>query len=167
MSKSIPMAIILTVAIFTISLSLVSEQVLAQTMMMSPRQQMMMGTNSDQITCADGKVLMMNNQGIPACVNPDSYLRLAERGWGNFDMNMMTNNPEQMQRVMNSMMNNPQTGKLWYDTMTNDPQHLQTMTNQMMTTMTNNPQMMGPMMNSIMNDPELRQQMMNMMMKHQ
>ncbi len=127
---------------------------------------MMTGTNPDQITCVDGKVLMMKNTGTPACVNPDSFLRLADRGWGNWDMSMMTNNPQQMQRVMNSMMNNPQTGNLWYDIMKNDPQHMQPMMNNNWTM--NNPQMMGPMMgpmmNSMMDDPELRQQMMNNMM---
>ena len=68
-------------AILTISLSLFSEQALAQTMM-TPRQQMMMGTNPNQIVCAEGKVLMMKNMGMSACVNPDSYLRLVDRGWG-------------------------------------------------------------------------------------
>ena len=62
-----------------------------------------MGTSPNQIVCADGKVLMMKNMGMSACVNPNSYLRLADRGWGNWDMNMMTNDPQQMQRVMNSM----------------------------------------------------------------
>ena len=79
---------ILILAIATISISLLSEQVIAQTMM-SPRQQMMMGTNPNQIVCADGLVPMMKNMGMTACVNPDTYLRLADRGWGNWDMNMM------------------------------------------------------------------------------
>ncbi|NNM36089.1 MAG: hypothetical protein HKO48_03125, partial [Nitrosopumilus sp.] len=109
--KNALFSVILIFTIATISLSLLSEQVMAQTMM-TPRQQMMMGTNPNQIVCADGKVLMMKNMGMPACVNPDSYLRLADRGWGNWDMNMMTNDPQQMQRVMNSMLSNQQTGKL-------------------------------------------------------
>ena len=143
--KDIPFTGLVFIAIFTISISLISEQVLAQTMMMSPRQQMMMGTNPIQVVCAEDKVLMMRGAGTPACVNPNSYLRLADRGWGNFDMNMMmANNPQQMQRIMNSMMDNPQVGKLWYDVMTDDPQHVQSMVNQMTTSMMNNPRMMGP-----------------------
>ena len=153
---------IIIISILTISLSLVSEQVLAQTLM-SPRQQIMMGTN--QIACADDKVLMMKNIGMSACVSPNSYLRLADRGWGNFDMNMMTNN-QQMQSVMNSMISNPQVGKLWYDSVTNNQQNIQSMVDQMYSNMKQNPQKMQPMMNFMMNDPELRQQMMDNMLQN-
>ena len=154
---------ILIFTIATISLSLVSEQVIAQTM--TPRQQMMMGTNSDQITCADDKVLMMKNAGDTVCVSPNSYLRLADRGWGNFDMNMMNNN-QQVQNVMNSMIKNPNVGKLWYDIVRDNPQNTQSMVEQMTSSMKQNTQKMQPMMNFMMNDPELRQQMMDQMLQN-
>ena len=156
---------ILVITIITISLSLFSEPALSQTMM-SPKQQIMMGTNPDQIICGDDKVLMIKNIGMPACVSPNSYLRLADRGWGNFDMNTMTNN-QQIQNVMNSMINNPQIGKLWYDIVPSNPQNVQNMVTQMMSSIKQNPQKMQPMMNFMMNDPELRQQMMNSMMNNQ
>ena len=82
---------ILVIVILTISISLFSEQIMAQTMM-TPRQQMMMGTNPNQITCADGKVLMMNNIGMPACVSPSTYWKLADRAWGNFDTELLAKN---------------------------------------------------------------------------
>ena len=110
--------------------------------------------------------MMRGMSGTPVCVNPDTWLRLADRGWGMWDMNMMMQNPTQMQQVMNSMMNNPDTGKLWYDTMT-DPQHMQDMFDQMTTTMKQSPQNSWPMMNFMMNDPELRQQMIDQMMQNQ
>ncbi|MFB5621042.1 MAG: hypothetical protein ACE5RC_07945, partial [Nitrosopumilus sp.] len=156
---------IMVVFVITISLSLLSEQAIAQTTM-SPRQQMMMGTNPDQIVCAEDKVLMMRGIGNnPVCVNPNSYLRLADRGWGNFDMNMMENN-QQMQNVMNSMIKNPNVGKLWYDIVRDNPQDTQSMVDQMVSSMRQNPQKMQPMMNFMMNDPELRQQMIDNMMNN-
>ena len=133
--------------------------------MMSPRQQWMMTNTIDDITCREGKVLMVRGaNATPACVSPTAYLRLADRGWGNFDLNMMANNPQQMQRVMNGMMNNPQIAQNWQDMMANNPQQIQNMVDQMTSSMMKNPKSMGPMMNTIMNDPEFRQQMVNMMM---
>ena len=152
---------IIIIAIFTISL--ISEQVMAQTMM-TPRQQMMMGTNPDQITCADGKVLMMNNIGMPACVTPSTYWRLADRDWGNFDTELLAQNQNHMHAVMDAMINHPQMSQNMHDWMRDNPQHMQTMMNNWMPQMTQNNQWMMNMMGPIMNDPELSQQMMNHMM---
>jgi len=103
--------------------------------------------------------------GTPVCVNPDTWLRLADRGWGMWDVNMMMQNPQQTQQIMNSMMNDPEITKLWHDTMTTaNPQHMQNMIDQMTTAMKQSPQNSWPMMNFMMSDPELRQQMMNQMM---
>ena len=154
---------IIIIAIFTISISLISEQVMAQTMM-TPRQQMMMGTNPDQITCADGKVLMMNNIGMPACVTPSTYWRLADRDWGNFDTELLAQNQNHMHAVMDAMINHPQMSQNMHDWMRDNPQHMQTMMNNWMPQMTQNNQWMMNMMGPIMNDPELSQQMMNHMM---
>lgn len=111
--------------VISISLFLLSEQAIAQAIM-SPKQQMMMGTSPDQITCTEDKVLMMKSTGNPVCVHPNSYLRLVDRGWGDFDMNMMTNN-QQMQSVMNSMMDDPELRQQMMDNMVNNPQMMQSM----------------------------------------
>ena len=101
------------------------------------------------------------------CVNPNTSLRLADRGWGNFDMNMMMrNNPQQFQVLANSMLNNPTTSKLWYD-VGFDPNITQNLADQITSSMMQNPQKMNPMMNFMMSDPELRQQMLDMMMQNQ
>jgi len=174
MKKSIiaVMFILPLVAVLGLTPILVN-QVFAQNQMgmpmMSPRQQWMMTNNIEDITCREGMTLMIkDSNATPVCLSPNSYLRLADRGWGNFDMNMMVNHPQQMQGVMNSMMNNPQTGKLWYDIVSNNPQQMQEM-------MINNPwhmqgmmgQMTGPMMSDMMKDPQMRQQMMEQMSQNQ
>ncbi|MDH3736357.1 MAG: hypothetical protein OEQ94_04965 [Nitrosopumilus sp.] len=153
---------ILIFAIATISLSLISEQVIAQTM--TPRQQLMMGTNPDQITCADGKVLMMNNMGMPACVTPSTYWRLADRDWGNFDTELLAKNQNHMHGVMGAMINHPQMSQNMHDWMRDNPQHMQTMMDTWMPQMMQNDQWMMNMMGPMMNDPELSQLMMNHMM---
>ena len=167
--KNVVFSGILIITIFTISISLISEQVMAQTMM-TPKQQMMMGTNSDQITCADGKVLMMNNMGMPACVTPSTYWRLADRGWGNFDTELLAKNQNHMHGVMGAMINHPEMSKHMHDWMQNNPEHMQTMMNNWMPQMMQNQQwmnnMMGPIMNHMMNDPQMQQQMMNHMINH-
>jgi len=153
---------IIIIAIFTISISLISEQVMAQTMM-TPKQQMTMGTNPDQITCADGKVLMMNSMGMPACVTPSTYWRLADRGWGNFDTELLAKNQNHMHGIMGAMVNHPQISQHMHDWMRDNPQHVQTMMNNWIPQMMQNNQWMMNMMGPMMNDPELSQQMMDHM----
>ena len=154
---------ILIIAVLTISISLFSEQIMAQTMM-TPRQQMMMGTNPNQIICADGKVLMVNNMGMPACVSPSTYWKLADRNWGNFDTELLANNQNHLHGVMGAMINNPQMSQHMHDWMKDNPQHMQTMMDTWMPQMTQNNQWMMNMMGPMMNDPELSQQMINHMM---
>ena len=158
---------ILFFAITSISLSLISEQVFAQTdmMPMSPRQQMSALNDPSQVQCREGFVMMMRGTtDIPVCVNPNTSLQLADRGWGNFDVNMMMrNNPQQFQGLANSMLSNPNTGKLWYDAGF-DPNTNQNLVDQITSSMMQNPQRMNPMMNFMMSDPELRQQMIDIMM---
>ena len=160
-------------AIITISISLFSEQVFAQTSMpMSPRQQMSTLNDPSQIHCREGFVMMMRGTtDSSVCVNPNTSLRLVDRGWGNFDMNMMMkNNPQQFQVLANSMLNNPNTSKLWYD-VGFEPNIKQNLADQITSSMIQNPQKVNPMMNfmigSMMNDPELRQQMIDQMMNNQ
>ena len=161
---------ILFFAITSISLSLISEQVFAQTdmMPMSPRQQMSVLNDPSQVQCREGFVMMMRGTtDNPVCVNPNTSLQLADRGWGNFDVNMMMrNNPQQFQGLANSMLSNPNTSKLWYDAGFN-PNTNQNLADQITTSMMQNPQRMNPMVNFMMGDPELRQQMIDTMMQNQ
>ena len=76
---------------------------------LSPHHQMRMNNNPNQVMCSPDMVLMMrDSNGIPTCVTPQSYLRLADRGWGNFDWDLLSQHPHQMQGIMINMMNNPQ-----------------------------------------------------------
>jgi plastocyanin len=156
---------IIVFTIATISFSLFSESVFAQmSHHMTPRQQMMMGTSPNQITCPDGKVLMMKHMGMPSCVNPSTYWKLADRGWGTFDTDTLTKNQNHMHGVMGVMINHPQMSQHMHDWMRDNPQHMQTMMDTWMPQMMQNDQWMMNMMGPMMNDPELSQQMMNHMM---
>ena len=162
--KNIVLTGIIVFTIATISFSLFSESVFAQmTHHMTPRQQMMMGTNPNQITCADGKVLMMKHMGMPSCVSPSTYWRLADRGWGTFDTETLAKNQKHMHGVMGAMINHPQMSQHMHDWMRDNPQHMQTMMNHWMPQMMKNNQWMMNMMGPMMNDPELSKQMMNHM----
>ena len=156
---------IIVFVITTISFSLFSESVFAQmTSHMTPRQQMMMGTSPNQITCADGKVLMIKHMGMPSCVSPSTYWRLADRGWGTFDTDTLEKNQNHMHGVMGAMINHPQMSQHMHDWMMDNPQHMQTMMDNWMPQMMQNDQWMMNMMGPMMNDPKSSQQMMNHMM---
>jgi hypothetical protein len=106
--------ILLTILLFgTISISqgsfLINDAFAQSDQVLPPHQQMRMINNPSQVMCSPDMVLMMrDSSGLPACVTPQSYLRLADRGWGNFDWDLLSQHPHQMQGVMMNMMNNPQ-----------------------------------------------------------
>jgi len=117
------------VSLFGITLTAVvlfslSEDIFAQNNPYMPvRHQWMMNNDPNQITCPTGMGMMMSNSGNPACLTPSSYMRLADRGWGNYDYNYMARDQQFMTGMMNNMMQHPQMMGM----MMNDPQMLQAM----------------------------------------
>lgn len=112
---------------------------------MSPRQQYMVSNDPNQVTCRPGMgVLLSSSTGTPACVTPTTYMRLVDRGWGNYDTNFMMKDQQFMQGIMNNMMYHSQM--IGY--MMNNQQMLQFMkgNNQWMGMMHRGPMMGGPMM---------------------
>ncbi len=144
----------------TSMLSTVSSQTSNQPL--SPRQQWKNIDDISQITCKEGLVLLEKANGAPACVSPNAYLRLVDRGWGMWDSSIMTNRPNMMQEVMGHVVRDPnlsqqlhsmiqQNQNLWYDV---SPQLKQ------------DPQVLQNMMMPMMNDPQSRQQMIEMMQQN-
>ncbi len=153
----ISVASILILTILVLSPILVNQAFAQNQMgvsMMSPKQQWMMTNNIDDITCREAMVLIIRGaNATPACVSPNAYLRLMDRGWGMFDANIMADRPQMMQSVASQMIQNPQMMQQMREMMVDNPQQMR--------------DMMGPMMQNIMNDPELRQQMIDQMMQRQ
>jgi len=142
-----------------------------------------------QLTCAKGTaILLMNNDGEPACVKPSTYLTLVDRGYGKFDSNIMMNRPMMMQGLMGQMMDDPNLTQPMIDNMMNNQQMMQSMmgNNQMMGMMRGgmmgqgmmgqgmmgqgmmmrSPEVMNDMMNQMIQNPEFRQQMIDEMQLH-
>ena len=46
-----------------------------------PHQQWRLGQDINELTCKEGFVLITKANGMPACISPNSYLRLTDRGW--------------------------------------------------------------------------------------
>lgn len=55
---------------------------------LSPLKQFKLGVPVDQIQCNDSLVLVTKNNGSPACIKPETKIKLIERGWA---YNMFTN----------------------------------------------------------------------------
>ena len=113
------------ISVFTVILSLspILNEAMAQTQHMSVRQQWMMTDDPNQITCPTGMGMMMRHNGDPVCFTPSTYMRLVDRGWGNYDFNYMTKDPQFMTGMMNNMMQHPQM--MGY--MMNHPEMMQSM----------------------------------------
>jgi len=110
------------VAILALS-PILADLIFAQTQYMPVRHQWMMNNDPNQITCPTGMGMMMGYSGNPACLTPSTYMRLADRGWGNYDFNYMTRDQQFMTGTMNNMMQHPQMMGM----MMNNPQMMQAM----------------------------------------
>jgi len=49
---------------------------------LSPKMQIFCGTSLENVTCNEGLVLIIKHNGSPACVKPETAVKLEERGWG-------------------------------------------------------------------------------------
>lgn len=134
---------------------------------MPPRHQWENMHDVSQIVCKEGLVLLEKANGSPACVSPNAYLRLVDRGWGMWNSDLMSDRPNMMQGIMGQVIRDPnlsqqlhstiqQNQNLWYDVSPQLKQKLQ-----------QNPQLLQNMMMPIMDDPKLRQQMIETMQQHQ
>ncbi len=151
------LASVLILAILSLA-PILSNSVFAQMgmPMMSPRQQYMMHNDPNQITCRAGMGLLIgSSSGTPACVTSTTYMRLVDRGWGNYDTNYMMRDQQFMQGVMNNVMYHPQM----MGHMMNDPQMMGHMkgNNQWMGMMHRGPMMGGNMMGQGMMGPAMMQ----------
>ncbi len=132
-----------------------------------PRQQWKNMDDVSQVTCREGLVLLEKTTGAPACVSPNAYLRLIDRGWGMWDPTIMSNRQNMMQGVMSQIIRDPnmsqqlhtmiqQKPNLWYDS-----------PNQLRQQIQQYPDSFQNIMIPMMNDPQLRQQMIEMMQQNQ
>ena len=133
---------------------------------LSPRQHWKQFFNLDSLDCAFEHVLLQKNNGSPACVLPSTYLKLVDRGYGNFDPSLMMKRPQMMNTLIQNMASNDNLMNHWHEMMQNNPSVMkQTMSN-WISMMKENSELLQNMMGPITSDPQLRKKMIETMKDH-
>lgn len=133
---------------------------------MTPHQQWEKSTDIDMLTCKSGYLLLQKNNGNPACVMPSTYLKLIDRGYGNYDQLIMDKNPDMMNTLMIQMTSDDKVMSHWHSMMQQNPKLImQTMDNWVLQ-MKDNPELLKNMLSPMTSDPELRKKTILTMKNH-
>lgn len=131
-----------------------------------PRQQWKDMTNIDQLICNEGLLLLQKTNGAPACVSFTAYLKLIDRGYGQFDSSIIMNRPTMADMIVNNMATNKELMSHWHEMMQNDPTKMNQTMQHMIELMKKNPNYLNNMMGPIISDNELGIQMIELMKNH-
>lgn len=132
---------------------------------LSPRQHWKQFSNVNSLECSSDRILLQKDNGSPACVLPSTYLKLVDRGYGNFDSSLMMR-PQMMNLLIQNMASNEGLMTHWHEMMQKSP-HVtnQTMTN-WISMMKEDPELLVNMMGPMTSDPQLRKHMIEIMKEH-
>ncbi|WP_255465299.1 hypothetical protein [Nitrosopumilus sp. b3] len=151
--------------LIALSISMISlENSFAQNM--SPHHQWKNTADPDTITCKSGHLLLQKNDGTPTCVMPSTYLKLIDRGYGNYDSSIMSNRPEMMNQLMQNMVSNEKLMHHWHEMMQKNPIIMMNTMNDWVSQMKVNPELMKNILGPMASDPQLREKMIQAMKKH-
>ncbi|MDX1596745.1 MAG: hypothetical protein R3327_07385, partial [Nitrosopumilaceae archaeon] len=87
----------------------------------SPRHQWKIVSDIDELTCNNGLILLQKFDSTPACVSPETYLKLVDRGYGMFDSSIMKNRPAMLNNLMKEMISTHSLIHHWHDMMLDNP----------------------------------------------
>lgn len=90
----------------------------------SPLVQTKQGVPANEVACNEGLVLMVRESGTPACLTAPSYLRSIDRGWGVGDLDLLQNNPEQLDSIIEAIMHNRELRQQVIDRISENPEVL-------------------------------------------
>ena len=131
-----------------------------------PRQQWKEMTNIDQLICNEGLLLLQKNNGAPACVSFTAYLKLIDRGYGQFDSSIFAKRPGMANMIVNYMVTNNELMSHWHEMMQNDQTNMKKTMQHMIELMKKNPDYVENMMGPMMSDGVLREEMIELMKNH-
>ena len=132
----------------------------------SPHHQWKKFADPDMLICKQGHLLIQKNDGNPACVMPSTYLKLVDRGYGNYDSSIMSKRPEMMNQLMQNMVSNEKLMYHWHEMMQNNPSMMTQTMSDWISQMKDNPEFLKNMLGPMTSDPRLREKMIETMKNH-
>ncbi len=132
----------------------------------SPHHQWKIIADPDTITCKSGHLLLQKNDGTPSCVMPSTYLKLIDRGYGNYDSSIMSKRPEMMIQLLQHMVSNEKLMYHWHEMMQKNLTIMMHTMNDWVSQMKENPELMKNILGPMTSEPQLREKMIQAMKNH-
>ncbi len=133
----------------------------------SPHQQWKKSADLDELSCKQGYLLFLKTHGgYPMCVFPSTYLKLVDRGFGNYDRSIMDNRPEMMNVLMHTMVSHTGLMQHWHEMMQKNPLIMTQVTENWTSQIKNNPDLLKNVLGHLTSDPNLRLAMVDVMKSH-
>ncbi len=120
----------------------------------------------DSLTCNHEFILIQKNNGVPACVSPSTYLKLVDRGYGNYDSSLLKNNPQMMMKLRDHMISDNALMSHWHQMLNQNPTMMMQSMNDLIFHMKENPELIKNFMGPMTSDPQLRDKMITIMQNH-
>jgi len=131
-----------------------------------PHHQWKKSVDPDVIICKENHLLLQKHDGSPACVMPSTYMKLIDRGYGNYDSSIMSKRPEMMTQLMHHMVSDEKLMHHWHEMMQKNPNVMSQTTNDWVSQIKENPQLLKNMLSPMTSDPTLREKMIQTMKNH-
>ena len=133
---------------------------------MSPHHQWKKFADPDTLICKQGHLLLQKNNGNPACVMPSTYLKLVDRGYGNYDSSILSKRPEMMSHLIQNMTSNESLMHHWHDMLQRNPNVMMQIMDTWIIQMKDNTELLNNMLGPMTSDPKLREKMIEIMKNH-
>ena len=133
---------------------------------LSPHKQWKKFADPDMLTCKSDFLLLQKYDGKPACVMPNTYLKLVDRGFGSHNQSMIDKRPEMMNHLMQSMASNEVLMLHWHQMMQKNPVLLKQTLDTWILQMKENSDLLKNTLGPMMSDNHLRDKMIHTMKNH-
>ena len=131
-----------------------------------PHHQWKKSVDPDVIICKENHLLLQKHDGSPACVMPSTYMKLIDRGYGNYDSSIMSKRPEMMSHLMQNMVSNENLMYHWHEMLQKNPSVMMQTIDDWVTQMKENPELLKNILGPMTSDPKLREKMIETMKNH-
>ena len=133
---------------------------------MSPHQQWNKFADIDMLTCKPEHLLFQKTNGNPLCVIPTTYLKLVDRGYGNYDSSIMGKRPTMSNDLMQSMVSNSSLMHHWHEMLQKNPTVMKQILADWISQIRDDPDLLKNMLGLMASDPKLRLEMIESMKNH-
>ena len=132
----------------------------------SPHQQWKKFADIDMVTCKQGYLLILKTGGDPLCVLPTTYLKLVDRGYGNYDSSIMSQRPAMSNDLMHAVISNESLMHHWHEMMQKNPTAKTQTAANWISHIRDDPDLLKNILGPIASDPKLRLAMIDAMENH-